>query len=894
MLSPSSSISHLSNTNSNKKFKADTTDSTTDNNTTSQQQQENTNKNKLLNGIMKNIELNDVTNNTNENNNCKYNGGEQKLNGASHKTIEDVNKCDQEKLIHDSEYIQNGNKSIKAEIEDENDCEMIDETEVKSEIQTETIKESHLNGTESNSGTNYDSSKEATAVIDNAKTPIEELSDKEQIKKQLEKLNQLAEIDVNNNSELFRSRRTAFKHAKAQKLKQLQIDLKNEEAKLILLKRLYYSQRIASQPANQQQQLLKQQQLQQQQKAQQIKKSATLVNQGLSDGLTNGLQGQRQSIMNNKPQSNQLAQTNRMSATSASVNNTTQPRPVNQNFSNNLTKANNLTNNMQRNPSTTQIINTNSNRNNSLNRQGNSGTASPVNNGNTKASSLMQNSASTVSPSSAFSPKIPEKVPVVSQAAVSQLVRKELEKSLAQIEFPKPPAQDIYFLPNTNNSEFLMCLGLEEVAKCVQEHLIHKQIKAEVKEQQQANESDAPKIVKSDTVIEIVYEYPLFCAQCNTDFTPVWRTDKNGLTLCEKCLKQLEKKQIKTEHNARLKQAFLKAVKDKEVFEKQLISEQQKQLELQRAQRAANPSPVMTNSNINTSINNSNSHDRVSSNSSHQQRSSSSTQGRLPSNTPTSINNNNPGRGFNSATQVNSINPSGNTNNTNSMSRQQQQIMQQRRSLQNNQGSSITQNKSKGGISNQMPGKSVMNNNVGNNSMKTNSNGNNPNRSIGNISGNHHLQNQQNHSSMQQNKHKSDQMQSTSRVGQTSSQSNTNSQRQRQSIGNVNNSNSQQVNNQKSFSSRSNSNLDNTTDVTAAQLQAQAAQLQLAAAFANTPALAAFAQQQQQQQQAAILQRLMQNAGAGGFNPLQSLGLGSPASAALNYLNMFPNQRKNP
>ncbi len=113
------------------------------------------------------------------------------------------------------------------------------------------------------------------------------------------------------------------------------------------------------------------------------------------------------------------------------------------------------------------------------------------------AASVVQSSGSAVSPSSAFSPKVPEKTPVVSQAAVSQLVRKELEKSLAQIEFPKPPAQDIYFLPNTNNSEFLMCLGLEEVAKCVQEHLILKQIKADVKEQQQQqanNESDASKM----------------------------------------------------------------------------------------------------------------------------------------------------------------------------------------------------------------------------------------------------------------------------------------------------------------------------------------------------------------------------------------------------------------
>ena len=90
-----------------------------------------------------------------------------------------------------------------------------------------------------------------------------------------------------------------------------------------------------------------------------------------------------------------------------------------------------------------------------------------------------------------------------------------------------------------------------------------------------------PAAAKTNT-IEISYEYPLFCAQCNIDFCPVWRQDKNGVTMCEKCLKNVEKKQIKAEHNARLKQAFLKAVKDKEIFEKQIQAEQEQKLLLQQ------------------------------------------------------------------------------------------------------------------------------------------------------------------------------------------------------------------------------------------------------------------------------------------------------------------------
>ena len=86
-------------------------------------------------------------------------------------------------------------------------------------------------------------------------------------------------------------------------------------------------------------------------------------------------------------------------------------------------------------------------------------------------------------------------------------MRKELEKSLAQIKFPKPPAQDNYFIPNTNSGEFLYCLGLEEVAKCVQEHLIHKQLKAETKEQKESGET---KLTKADTITEVLSVFICF------------------------------------------------------------------------------------------------------------------------------------------------------------------------------------------------------------------------------------------------------------------------------------------------------------------------------------------------------------------------------------------------
>ena len=328
-----------------------------------------------------------------------------------------------------------------------------------------------------------------------------------------------------------------------------------------------------------------------------------------------------------------------------------------------------------------------------------------------------------VSPSSAFSPSVAaneapmkQKIPAASQAAVSQLVRKELEKSLAQIEFPKPPPQDIYFLPSTNNSEFLMCLGLEEVVKCVQEHLNNKHLKQEIKEQQQLQQQQVNEDTKQPNanIIEIKYEYPVYCAQCMTDFSPVWRQDKNGINMCEKCLKNLEKKQIKTEHNARLKQAFLKAVKDKEIFEKQLIAEQQ-----QRQPRISNGA-----SNPHLSANSSN-------NNGHQLR------GQTPSGTHKQMtfnpSNNSNNRGF-SSPQANAQqlpNTTTTTNNSNNIASQRQhqhlqhQQQQQRRSLQN-----PTQKQSTNSSNHQLKtANNLLNNhhmsatnNTSNNAVKTNNN----------------------------------------------------------------------------------------------------------------------------------------------------------------------------
>lgn len=493
MLSPSSSISNLPN--NNKKFKSD--DISGD--ATAGVKLTNGDGAYLTTKVIKTTELNDVTNNENSENINLTNG--EMTNGALKHDVE-MKETDKSTI-----FKVEANAETKNEVDD-NNSEMINETEVKDEQKVatseEVLKSPMVTTEEAAEVIEEDAVKEK--VNGDGKEEEEVIVAENEIEKELEKLNDnIRKVELNNSSDIYRSKRNALKQAKSLKLKQLQIDLKNEEAKLILLKRLYYSQRISNQPLTQQQQLLKQQQMQQHAKNQQLKKAnaaaAALNNQA---GTNNGHlpTNNQRSIINNKnhPQLNQNRTTgnnsllnrgnqiNTGNINKSALQNGTIPSP-------NAMARNQTPNQNARNPMTNQPLRQLNNTSSAVNRTSNnspvnvtnskmlSATASPsvqtsINAGNTTA-------AAAASQGSTFSPKAaPEKISTISQTAVSQLVRKELEKSLAQIEFPKPPAQDIYFLPNTNNSEFLMCLGLEEVAKCVQEHLIHKQIKAEIKEAQ--------------------------------------------------------------------------------------------------------------------------------------------------------------------------------------------------------------------------------------------------------------------------------------------------------------------------------------------------------------------------------------------------------------------------
>ncbi|KAG5856506.1 hypothetical protein ANANG_G00008670 [Anguilla anguilla] len=134
---------------------------------------------------------------------------------------------------------------------------------------------------------------------------------------------------------------------------------------------------------------------------------------------------------------------------------------------------------------------------------------------------------------------------VSSQAAAKLALRKQLEKTLLEIPPPKPPAPLLHFLPSAANSEFIYMVGLEEVVQSV--------IDSQGKLRGPLSRMD-----------------PFMCAQCRTDFTPHWKQEKGGRILCEQCMTSNQKKALKAEHTNRLKNAFVKALQQEQEIEQRL------------------------------------------------------------------------------------------------------------------------------------------------------------------------------------------------------------------------------------------------------------------------------------------------------------------------------------
>uniref|UniRef100_A0A673JJE4 Transcriptional repressor p66-alpha-like n=1 Tax=Sinocyclocheilus rhinocerous TaxID=307959 RepID=A0A673JJE4_9TELE len=146
--------------------------------------------------------------------------------------------------------------------------------------------------------------------------------------------------------------------------------------------------------------------------------------------------------------------------------------------------------------------------------------------------------------------------PASRQAAAKLALRKQLEKTLLEIPPPKPPTPELNFLPSAANNEFIYLVGLEMVVQNLLDTL--------AKSKQPQTESASTPAPKE----------PFTCSQCQTDFTSCWRQEKSGGSiLCEQCMSSNQKKALKAEHTSRLKGAFVKALQQEQEIEQRILQQ---------------------------------------------------------------------------------------------------------------------------------------------------------------------------------------------------------------------------------------------------------------------------------------------------------------------------------
>nr|XP_046215491.1 transcriptional repressor p66 alpha-like isoform X6 [Oncorhynchus gorbuscha] len=145
--------------------------------------------------------------------------------------------------------------------------------------------------------------------------------------------------------------------------------------------------------------------------------------------------------------------------------------------------------------------------------------------------------------------------PAACQAAAKQALRKQLEKTLLEIPPPKLPTPELNFLPSAANNEFIYLVGLEDVVQ----NLLDSMMRAK---------TGKPPVKPS-------IKEPFTCTQCSTDFTCRWRQDKakGGTILCADCMSSKQKKALKAEHTNRLKAAFVKALQQEQEIEQQILQQ---------------------------------------------------------------------------------------------------------------------------------------------------------------------------------------------------------------------------------------------------------------------------------------------------------------------------------
>ncbi|XP_063131275.1 transcriptional repressor p66-alpha isoform X7 [Rattus norvegicus] len=180
-------------------------------------------------------------------------------------------------------------------------------------------------------------------------------------------------------------------------------------------------------------------------------------------------------------------------------------------------------------------------------------------------------------PSSVASVVASAESPASRQAAAKLALRKQLEKTLLEIPPPKPPAPEMNFLPSAANNEFIYLVGLEEVV-------------------QNLLETQAGRI-SATSAAAVLSREPYMCVQCKTDFTCRWR-EKGGAVMCENCMTSNQKKALKVEHTSRLKAAFVKALQQEQEMEQRLLQQGVGTASIKAETAAPHPSLKQTSSQL--------------------------------------------------------------------------------------------------------------------------------------------------------------------------------------------------------------------------------------------------------------------------------------------------------
>ncbi|KAK4336783.1 hypothetical protein RND71_043991 [Anisodus tanguticus] len=393
----------------------------------------------------------------------------------------------------------------------------------------------------------------------------------------------------------------------------LQNELCSEEMKLLLLKKIQHSQ-------------LKENLAQQQSQLQNKQVNSNLVNQNLKNHvhLSRPLNIQQQQqinpqhlLANNLNNLSQLRNQSRNSLINSQMNRSGQLNFSGQNATNGKTLNNlgrnsphlQVNNNLLRRNSANNSINNNVSNlvlglSNQLNQRNNSSCPSPnLNNANNKCPTPTPST-----PHQSFTPNQQDLVsPAQQQAAAKLALKKQIEKTLLQIPNPKPLTQDIHFIPNAQNQEFIYYYGLETVVDFLTNTTTSGNtipVSTQNGTNVIANENKPP-------------TEPFLCVQCGTDFTPTWKyktspsadkrkmlekkktkqikeekpltsTENNEINgnsdledleendkpdvICEGCVSQNNKKQLKAEHTQRLKAAFTTASQQEKEFEIKLAA----------------------------------------------------------------------------------------------------------------------------------------------------------------------------------------------------------------------------------------------------------------------------------------------------------------------------------